>query len=161
MGISDYLISPKGAKKKRKRLGRGSGSGHGKTCGHGNKGQQARGRTKASKGFEGGQMPLIRRIPKRGFINKFALDYQILNIGALSRFSENSAVTPALLKEKGLIKSDKIPVKILGGGKFGKKMEVSANAFSKGAKELIEKAGGRAILLTNEPTNQRTNEPTD
>jgi large subunit ribosomal protein L15 len=147
MSITDYLVLPKGASKNRKRRGRGQGSGHGGTSCRGHKGQQARGMTKRTKGFEGGQMPLLRRIPKRGFTNIFKKQYQIVNIERLKEISEEASITPALLREKGLIKNETIPVKILGEGKLEKKAEVHAHAFSKKARQAIESLGGKAIVI--------------
>lgn len=150
MNILDYLKPPKGAKKKKKRLGRGQGSGHGKTSCHGHKGQQARGNTKRNKGFEGGQMPLARRLPKRGFINRYKKVYQIVNISALAKMREGDIVTPELLRDKGLIKHKGLHTKILGGGKLAKKLEVSAHAFSKAAREAISSSGGKAVIIKDE-----------
>lgn len=147
MAVIDYLILPKGAKKKRKRRGKGRGSGHGKTSCRGHKGQKAHGKTKRSKGFEGGQMPLIRRLPKRGFTNIFKKDYHIVNIDCLNSLSEASKIDPALLVEKGIIKNTKLPTKILAKGDLKKKLEVHAHLFSKKAKEAIEKAGGKAVVI--------------
>ena len=150
MGIVDYLVLPKGAKKKRKIRGKGQGSGHGKTACRGHKGQQARGNTKKYKGFEGGQMPIVRRLPKRGFTNRFKIEFQLVNIGTLNLLEEGKAVTPSLLKQKGVIKKDKVvPTKILGNGKLSKKLEVHAHAFSKNAKAAIESAGGKVVLFDN------------
>jgi large subunit ribosomal protein L15 len=147
MAITDYLVSPKGANKRRKRRGLGRGSGHGRTSCRGNKGQKARGKTKKSKGFEGGQMPLLRRLPKRGFTNIFRREYQVVNLDSLNKFSEADKVDPAALKAKGIIKNAELPTKILGGGSLKKKLEVHTNAFSKSAKEAIEKAGGKAVII--------------
>ncbi|MFH1868250.1 MAG: 50S ribosomal protein L15 [Candidatus Omnitrophota bacterium] len=147
MAITDYLVAPKGANKRRKMRGKGSGSGHGRTSCRGHKGQKAHGKTKGSKGFEGGQMPLIRRIPKRGFTNIFKDEYQLVNIIKLNTLPEASKIDPDFLKEKGFIKKSKILVKILGNGELKKKLEVHAHSFSKKAKELIEKAGGKAVVI--------------
>jgi len=156
MSIVDYLKLPDGAKKKKKKLGRGQGSGHGKTSTHGHKGQQARGNTKRNKGFEGGQMPLARRLPKRGFTNRFKKIYQIVNIGALAKMREGDVVTPQLLKNKGLIKSEKVLTKVLGNGKLSKKLEVHAHAFSKIAKEAITASGGKAVIIKGrKPEDQK------
>jgi large subunit ribosomal protein L15 len=152
MKITDYLILPKGAKKKKKRCGRGDGSGHGGTSCKGHKGQAARGRTKASKGFEGGQMPLIRRIPKRGFINKFRQEREIINIERLNSFKDETVIKPDSLKQHSLISDASSFIKILGDGKLKKKLEVHAHGFSESAKKAIEQAGGKAILITNEET---------
>ena len=152
MGITEYLVLPKGAKRKKKRVGRGQGSGMGKTSCRGNKGQGARGRTKRSRGFEGGQMPLIRRIPKRGFTNIFRTEYQIVNIQSLDSLAGQD-ITPKLLYEKEMISHENIPVKILGAGKLTAKVSVTAHAFSNSAKAAIEKAGGKIICI-GEPKKQ-------
>jgi large subunit ribosomal protein L15 len=114
MTIIDYLRVPKGAVKKKKRKGRGQGSGHGKTACRGHKGQSARGNTKKYKGMEGGQMPLIRRVPKRGFTNKYRRCYQIVQVERLSVFSDKDIINPALLKSRRMIKDAAGLVKILG-----------------------------------------------
>lgn len=147
MDITDYLILPQGAKKKKKRCGRGDASGHGGTSCRGHKGQKARGKTKRAKGFEGGQMPLLRRIPKRGFVSKFRRVYQIVNIKSLRSYPSEGGVTLDFLKEKGLIKNKRGPVKILGDGKLQKKVDVYAHAFSRRAKEAIEALGGKAVVV--------------
>ena len=155
MAITEYLISPKGANKKKKRRGIGRGSGHGKTSCRGHKGQKARGMTKRTKGFEGGQMPLLRRIPKRGFCNIFREEYNVVNLDRLSKLSEADKIDPAFLKEKGIIKNTKFPTKILGGGSIKKKLKVHAHAFSKNAKEAIEKAGGEAVVIADSARKRR------
>jgi len=147
MSILNNLVLPKGAKKDRKRRGRGSASGHGATSCRGHKGQRAHGKTKKDKGFEGGQTPLIRRIPKRGFVNRFRTKYQLLNIDSLNSLPDGSVITPAFLKDKDIIKNRRLPVKILGDGKLQKKLQVHAHAFSNAAKEAIEKAGGAAVII--------------
>lgn len=148
MPIIDYLKQPKGAKKRKKRRGLGQGSGHGKTSCRGHKGQTARGNTKKYKGVEGGQMPLARRLPKRGFVNRNKREYQLVAVKKLSVFSGDKPVLPALLRDKGLIKNTKALVKILSSGdKLKKKLEVHAHAFSKAAKLAIEEAGGSAVLI--------------
>jgi large subunit ribosomal protein L15 len=141
------LKPAEGSKKRPKRVGRGIGSGHGKTSTRGHKGQNARSGGGVRPGFEGGQMPLIRRIPKRGFTNKFKKEYAIVNVEDLNVFEENTRVTPELLKEKGLIKQIKDGVKILGDGELKVKLEVVAHAFSSSAKEKIEAAGGKAEVI--------------
>ena len=141
------LKPAKNSKKNRKRVGRGSGSGLGKTSGKGHKGQKARSGGKKRPGFEGGQMPIYRRLPKRGFHNFFKKEFQIINVADLSRCSENELTTETLLKA-GLINKAHVPVKILGNGNIEKAYTVNANAFSKSAKEKIEKAGGKAQLIT-------------
>ena len=139
-------LSPaEGATTARKRLGRGIGSGLGKTSGKGHKGQWARSGGGVRPGFEGGQMPLIRRIPKRGFNNHFKKVYSIVNLSVLENFEVNSVVDMEVLNEKGLIKvmKDCIGLKVLGNGTLTKALTVKAKAFSASAKEAIEKAGGK------------------
>ena len=128
------------------RRGRGHGSGNGKTAGKGHKGQKARsGATRP--GFEGGQMPLYRRLPKRGFTNRNTLDIEAINVSALERFDNDTEVTIDTLIETGIIKSVKDGVKILGNGELTKKLTVKANAFSEGAKAKIEAVGGKAEVI--------------
>ncbi len=128
------------------RRGRGHGSGNGKTAGKGHKGQKARsGATRP--GFEGGQMPLYRRLPKRGFTNRNTLDIEAINVSALERFDNDTEVTIDTLIENGIIKSVKDGVKILGNGELTKKLTVKANAFSEGAKAKIEAVGGKAEVI--------------
>ena len=138
---------PAGATKKRKIVGRGPGSGHGKTSTRGQKGQKSRSGAHIHPEFEGGQMPLIRRIPKRGFTNRFKKKFQIVNLTDLNSFKENFVVTQEELIKAGIIKTDKIQVKILGGGEISKSLTVKANAFSAGAAEKIQKAGGKAEIV--------------
>ena len=135
--------SPAGANKRPKRKGRGSGSGHGKTSGRGHKGAGARTGTATRPGFEGGQMPLIRRLPKRGFNAPFKVVFQAVNVEALSRFEKGSSVGPDEFKKAGLIGSTKSPVKILGDGKIAKALIIKAHAFSKSAEEKLEAAGSK------------------
>ena len=137
------LRAPRGAKKSIKRVGRGLSSGHGNTSGRGNKGQKQRSGAKIKMGFEGGQMPLQRRIPHlRGFkpINKKV--FAVVNVGDLDRFEDGAIVTPKELKEKGLIEKDELSVKVLGDGEIAKKITVKASAFSAKAIAKIEAAGG-------------------
>jgi len=137
-----------GSRRKPKRKGRGEGSGLGKTAGRGQGGQKSRSGGGVRRGFEGGQMPLVRRIPKRGFKNIFKKEYVIVNVDDLNdRFNEGEEVTPESLKEKGLIKSVKDGVKILGRGYIGKKLTVRAHAFSKSAVEKIQAAGGKVEVV--------------
>lgn len=145
MKLSDLAPAP-GSRKKRKRVGRGVGSGHGKTSCRGHKGQKARSGGGPKPGFEGGQMPLHRRLPKRGFTNVFQKRYAIINVGSLNELSE-SLVTPEVLKEKGLIKNIRDGVKILGEGEIIKPLTVKAHAFSASAKEKILKAGGSVEII--------------
>ncbi len=138
-----------GRTQSRKRRGRGQGSGLGKTSGHGHKGSQARsGRGKGyGSGFEGGQMPLIRRIPKRGFTNIFRKEVIIVNLDALENFNEGATVDPDSLKASGNVRSRAKIVKVLGNGELTKKLTVKAHRFSKSAREKIEAAGGTVEVL--------------
>lgn len=137
-----------GAVKDSKRLGRGTSSGHGKTSGKGHKGQNARSGGGVRPGFEGGQNPLFRRVPKRGFNNyNFQTKYAVINVSDLNRFEEGVTVTPELLKEMGLVKKQLDGIKVLGNGNIDKKITVKATMFSKTAKEKIEKAGGKAEVI--------------
>ena len=140
------LLKPiKGSVKNKKRVGRGHGSGSGKSAGRGNKGAGQRSGFKRRPWFEGGQMSLARRLPKRGFTNIFKSEYQIVNVSSLNKI-DIELITAENLKEKGLIKSISLPVKILGSGEIEKKVIVEANAFSKSAKKKIEKSGGSCKL---------------
>ena len=140
-----HELSPvEGATKAPKRIGRGHGSGNGKTAGKGHKGQKARAGHGMRPGFEGGQMPLQRRVPKRGFNNIFAKEYAIVNVSALEVFDDGAVVDAAALEAKGLIRCACMPVKVLGNGELTKKLTVIATAFSAGASEKIQKAGGTA-----------------
>ncbi len=143
----DELKTPKGSKRSGKRLGRGPGSGKGKTAGKGHKGQKARSGGVKGPGFEGGQMPLTRRVPKRGFVNIFRKRYEVVNVGRLVEFDEKSVVTPQLLKEKGLVHGSEGRVKILGDGELKVALTVQAHAFSKGALEKISSVGGKAEVI--------------
>ena len=137
-----------GAIKTRKRVGRGVGSGTGKTSGKGEKGQNARSGGGVRPGFEGGQLPLFRRLPKRGFSNaKFKTRYAVINLSDLNRFEDGAVVTPELLKEMGLLKNQLDGVKVLGNGTLEKKLVVKAHNFSSVAKEQIEKLGGKAEVI--------------
>lgn len=142
------MYAAEGATKTRKRVGRGTGSGLGKTSGKGHKGQNARSGGGVRTGFEGGQLPLFRRLPKRGFSNAmFKTTYAVLNLSDLNKFEENTTVTPELLKEMGILKNQLDGVKILGNGTLEKKLIVKANQFSKKAQEEIEKLGGKAEVI--------------
>ena len=143
-----------GAVKKRKRVGVGAASGHGKTCGRGSKGQKAHS-GKLRVGFEGGQMPLIRRVPKRGFKNIFAKEYEVVNVKDLESFGVNSEVGPDVLREKGLVRRGRLPVKILGDGELKKALVVRAHSFSSSAAKKIEEAGGKVIKLVDSLKNKR------
>ena len=141
------IRQPKGAIKKRKILGRGPGSGHGKTSGRGHKGQNSRSGGGTRPGFEGGQMPLIRRIPKRGFNSKTRKVFQVVNIDRLAKFKENTVITPEVLKEKGLIDSVRGFVKILGTGELKKPLTIKAHSFSKSAADKVKASGGKTELI--------------
>jgi len=137
-----------GATFTRKRVGRGVGSGLGKTSGKGHKGQNARSGGGVRPGFEGGQLPLFRRLPKRGFSNaQFKTEYAVINLSDLNRFEEGAVVTPELLKEMGLVKNQLDGIKVLGNGTLEHKITVKAHKFSKRALEEIEKLGGKAEVI--------------
>lgn len=136
-----HELSPqKGSRKKRKRVGRGPGSGVGKTAGRGVKGQRSRSGYSSRPGFEGGQMPLIRRVPKRGFTNVFRTEYVVINVSQLAALDVDE-VTPELLSERHLVKRGR-PVKVLGDGELDRALQVKAHKFSKSARAKIEEAGG-------------------
>ena len=136
-----------GSTKESKRIGRGHGSGQGKTAGKGHKGQKARAGRGIRAGFEGCQMPLQRRVPKRGFNNIFAEEWVAINISSLEVFEDGSVVDAAALASKGIIKKANLPVKVLGNGKLTKKLEVKLNAYSASAAEKIAAAGGKAEVI--------------
>ncbi len=137
------LKSPKGARKRRKIVGRGPGSGHGKTSGRGQKGQKSRSGRGIIIGLEGGQMPLIRRLPKVGFRSKRPILYQVVKLASLSRFKEGTVINAEVLKAQGIIKRLSKPYKILNTGDIKKALTIHANSFSKAAEEKIVKAGGK------------------
>ncbi len=141
------LQATEGSRTKHYRKGRGIGSGNGKTAGSGHKGQNSRSGGGVALGFEGGQMPLWRRLPKRGFKNVNRVHYAAVNVGDLNRFDEGTVVTPALLKEVGLLTKEYDGLKVLGDGKLEKKLTVQANKFSKKAEEAITSAGGKAEVI--------------
>ncbi|MBD7907510.1 50S ribosomal protein L15 [Sporosarcina sp. BI001-red] len=136
-----------GARKERKRVGRGMGSGSGKTSGRGHNGQNSRSGGGVRLGFEGGQLPLFQRLPKRGFTNINRKEYAIVNLETLNRFDEGTEVTPELLIETGIVSNEKSGIKILGNGTLEKKITVRAHKFSASAKEAIEKAGGQVEVV--------------
>lgn len=143
------IRAPKGATHKKKRVGRGPGSGLGKTAGRGHKGQKSRSGYSGKIGFEGGQMPLHRRLPKRGFTNIFKKEWIEVSLSALDKsFEANEEVTPERLHERGLIKKAKRDVVVLGTGEISKALRISAHRFTKSAREKIEQAGGAATLIT-------------
>jgi len=137
------LKPPPGARKQRKRVGRGAGSGTGKTSGRGHKGQRSRSGAKITPWSEGGQMPIQRRVPKRGFRNMFRVAYQPVNLDRLTK-CQDLEITPEVLKKQGIIKTTRLPVKILGTGKLETALTVKVAAFSKSAREKIKAAGGKA-----------------
>ena len=142
------LKPPKGATQKKKRVGRGQGSGLGKTAGRGHKGAQSRSGFKQKRGFEGGQMPLHRRVPKRGFHNPFRVEYAVINLDVLEKqFEAGAVVTPELMRERGLVPRGTMPVKVLGRGDVAKALTVHAHKFSGTAAEKIAAAGGKAEAL--------------
>lgn len=142
------LKAPKGAHKKVTRLGRGESSGHGKTSGRGNKGQKARKSGQVRIGFEGGQMPIQRRTPKRGFKNPFRKEYAVVNVGSLAEhFKADAVVDLSALKQSGLVRAQKDGIKVLGHGDIKHALTVKAHLFSQSAREKIEKAGGKIELL--------------
>ncbi|MFQ5442088.1 MAG: 50S ribosomal protein L15 [Thermodesulfobacteriota bacterium] len=144
----DRLKPPAGAVKRKKRLGRGGGSGLGKTSGHGHKGQNSRSGGGVKPGFEGGQMPLQRRLPKRGFTNKFRVKNRTVNIGDLAgAFGKGETVDAAAIVNKGLVKGKRGPIKVLGTGEIKISLTVKANGFSKSALEKIQAAGGKAEVI--------------
>ena len=137
-----------GSKIEAKRKGRGTSSGNGKTSGRGQKGQNSRSGGGVRPGFEGGQNPLFRRVPKRGFNNyNFQVKYAVINVSDLNRFEDGAEITPELLKEIGLVKKQLDGIKVLGNGNLDKKLTVKASVFSKSAKEKIEKNGGKAEVI--------------
>ena len=136
------LKPKKGSRHAKKRVGRGPGSGHGKTASRGEKGQKSRSGFSRQPGFEGGQMPLHRRLPKRGFTNIFKRDYAVVNVSDLERFDNGATVDEASLRKAGLVKGQHDGVKVLGDGKLSKKLTVSATKFSASARKQIEAAGG-------------------
>ncbi|MDD3852571.1 MAG: 50S ribosomal protein L15 [Syntrophomonadaceae bacterium] len=141
------LQSPPGANKRTKRVGRGTGSGHGKTSTRGHKGQKSRSGGGVRPGFEGGQMPLQRRLPKRGFTNIFKKEYSIVNVKDFNVFEEGTEVTLELLQQAGLIKNLKNEVKVLGDGDLERKVTIKAHRFSKQAEEKITARGGKAEVI--------------
>ena len=148
-----------GSRKKPKRIGRGQGSGHGKTATRGHKGAGSRSGTGYPAWCEGGQMPLVRRLPKRGFFSPFKKEFQIVNLDSLQKLSaegkfQNGVVTPDVLLKLGLVKNTRTPVKVLGNGELKAKLDVAAHAFSKSAQTKIETAGGKAqTIQSTAPTN--------
>lgn len=148
MGIHiGTLRPPRGANKRRKRIGQGTGSGHGKTATRGSKGQRSRAGSRMRPGFEGGQMPLHRRLPKRGFTNIFRKHYAVVNLGDLAGLSPEERITPQLLVQRGILKRVRDGLKVLGEGEVKAPLNISAHLFSKAALEKIKKAGGKAEVI--------------
>ena len=141
------LRPARGAQRDRKRVGRGPGSGNGKTAGRGHKGRNSRSGAGTNPGYEGGQMPLQRRLPKRGFHNPFRQEVQIVNLRDLAKFEADSIVDPKVFVSARLARKDGVSIKILGQGKLDKKLTVKAHAFSKSAREAIEALGGTAEVI--------------
>ena len=140
------LRPPKGAKHPRKRVGRGPGSGHGKTASRGSKGAKSRSGFRFKRGFEGGQMPLHRRVPKRGFHNPFRVEYAVVNLDTIAQlFEAGTVVTTDLLRERGVVRDRMQPIKVLGRGEIAKALTVHADKFSGSAAQKIAAAGGQAI----------------
>lgn len=147
MKLHELQVNP-GAKQTKKRVGRGPGSGLGKTSGKGHKGQNARSGGGVRPVFEGGQLPLYRRLPKRGFSNAmFKTEYAVINVEDLNRFDEGTTVTPALLKEVGMVKQQLDGIKVLGSGKLEKKLTIQAHKFSKSAMDKINESGSKAEVI--------------
>lgn len=142
-----HELQPLSGPRQPKRVGRGIGSGHGKTATRGHKGQKARSGGGVRRGFEGGQMPLVRRLPKRGFTNIFKKQFSLVNVKQLERFNPGTVVTPELLLEEGLIRDLKDGVKVLGDGEIDRPLTVRAHAFSETAVRKLEAAGGRAEVI--------------
>ena len=140
------LKAPRKASENRKRVGRGMGSGMGKTSTRGHKGQGSRSGSRLMRGFEGGQMPLHRRLPKRGFVNIFRTEYEVVNLDKLASLN-HSEITPEVLRKAGMVSSKKSLVKVLGQGELSKALTVHAHKFSKSAQKKIEKAGGKVLVL--------------
>ena len=142
------LRPPRGAKHAKRRVGRGPGSGHGKTASRGHKGAKSRSGFRFKRGFEGGQMPLHRRVPKRGFRNPFRVEYAVVNLDTIvDVFDAGSSVTPELLRERGLVRKSRAPIKVLGRGDVTKPLTVHAHKFSGSAAEKIAAAGGKAEVI--------------
>jgi len=146
MNLHD-LSPARGAKKRRKRIGRGPGSGHGKTSTKGHKGLLARSGGGKRPGFEGGQMPLVRRLPKFGFTNPFRTEYAIVNVKSFEQWTGAQTITPQALVDAGLVKRKNLPIKILGNGELKKPLVIQAHKFSKSAEAKIQAAGGRVEVI--------------
>ncbi len=149
------IRAPKNSSEKRKRVGRGMGSGMGKTSTRGHKGQGSRSGSSLMRGFEGGQMPLHRRMPKRGFFNIFRVEYTVVNLNSLGDIAEKT-ITPDVLRKAGLVSDKRALIKILGDGELKNAITVQAHKFSKSAQEKIEKAGGKAEIIQLHKTAEHT-----
>ncbi len=147
MNLSN-LRAPRKASENRKRVGRGMGSGMGKTSTRGHKGQRSRSGSRIMRGFEGGQMPLHRRLPKRGFVNIFRTEYEVVNLEKLAGLGDTE-ITPEVMRKAGMVSSKKSLVKVLGSGELSKALTVHAHKFSKSAQEKIEKAGGKVQVVSS------------
>ena len=143
----DKLRRPRGSKHRRKVVGRGRGSGHGKTSGRGHKGSNARASGGVRVGFEGGQTPLIRRVPKRGFTFTPKAKFEVVSLDRLNQFQSGAEVTPESLRSAKIVRKNTLPVKVLGGGELKSALKIKAHAFSKSALEKIKKAGGSAEAI--------------
>jgi len=155
--LSD-LRPPAGARRKRKRVGRGPGCGQGKTSGKGQKGQRCRSGSGIRRGFEGGQMPLQRRLPKRGFNNLFRVKFHVTNVGRISDGCDKKVIGPEEMRKAGLVPRKNGYVKVLGSGEIGKSLTIKAHHFSASAKEKIEKAGGKIVVLPRKHLKEGTEE---
>ena len=143
-----HELSPmEGSTKERFRKGRGAGSGNGKTAGKGHKGQNARSGGGVRPGFEGGQLPLYRKLPKRGFFNRFATQYAVVNVSSLAKFEDGAVVDLEILRSCGIVKTNETKLKVLGNGEIANKITVKAAVFSASAKEKIEAAGGKTEVV--------------
>src|SRR5690349_13836678 len=150
------LRPPEGAHRERRRVGRGLGSGRGKTAGKGTKGQKARSGGGVPPYFEGGQLPLVRRLPyRRGFTNPFRVEYEVVNLDQLEALDAGTTITVEALTQRGLVRRDDKPLKILGRGSLTKALTVQANAFSRAAQEAIQKAGGKAEVMPHSAVKDR------
>jgi large subunit ribosomal protein L15 len=147
LNLSD-LVPDEGAKHSKKRVGRGTGSGHGKTSGRGTKGQKSRSGPGVRRGFEGGQLPIMKRMPyKRGFTNIFRAEWEVINLRTIADHGLSGEITPQVLIDRGLIRGSEFPIKVLGSGEAVSGLKVSAHAFSESAKAAIEAAGGTVTVL--------------
>ena len=159
MGILSNLQPPPGGIKRKVRVGRGPGSGLGKTCGKGQKGQRSRSGTGGKVGFEGGQMPLQRRVPKRGFRNPFTVRVAEVTVRALERFADGTEVGIDLMRAHGLVKGRFDRVKVIGTGELSRRLIVEAHGFTAGATTKIEQVGGRVVLLGSDAASKTAAEP--